>query len=253
MLHMFYLFLCSRQNVHNWMIFAWACRLGTFLFMRVLKEGQDKRFDKARDSPATFLVFWSLQGVWVWVTLLPSLILNTERRDPALGARDYLGWGLWVAGFLIEVVADMQKSIFRANPENDVSSIIFAVFCNMKGIYPVQLFMFQGKFISSGLWSLSRHPNYFGEILLWFGIYISSSSAFRGSQYLSVLSPVFIFLLITRVSGEKESTLIKIIKLILLLLGVPLLEKSGLKKWGHLPEYQKYLQEVPQLVPFTRP
>ena len=250
---MFYLFLCSRQNVHNWMIFAWACRLGTFLFMRVLKEGQDKRFDKARDSPATFLVFWSLQGVWVWVTLLPSLILNTERRDPALGARDYLGWGLWVAGFLIEVVADMQKSIFRANPENDVSSIIFAVSCSMKGIYPVQLFMSQGKFISSGLWSLSRHPNYFGEILLWFGIYISSSSAFRGSQYLSVLSPVFIFLLITRVSGEKESTLIKIIKLILLLLGVPLLEKSGLKKWGHLPEYQKYLQEVPQLVPFTRP
>ena len=78
------------------MIFAWACRLGTFLFMRVLKEGQDKRFDKARDSPATFLVFWSLQGVWVWVTLLPSLLLNTERRDPALGARDYLGWGLWV-------------------------------------------------------------------------------------------------------------------------------------------------------------
>ena len=253
MLYMFYLFLCSRQNVHNWMIFAWACRLGTFLFMRVLKEGQDKRFDKARDSPATFLVFWSLQGVWVWVTLLPSLILNTERRDPALGSRDYLGWGLWVAGFLIEVVADMQKSIFRANPENDVSSIIIAVICNMKGIYPVQLFLRQGKFISSGLWSLSRHPNYFGEILLWFGIYISSSSAFRGSQYLSVLSPVFIFLLITRVSGEKESTLIKIIKLILLLLGVPLLEKSGLKKWGHLPEYQKYLQEVPQLVPFTRP
>ena len=141
MLHMFYLFLCSRQNVHNWMIFAWACRLGTFLFMRVLKEGQDKRFDKARDSPATFLVFWSLQGVWVWVTLLPSLILNTERRDPALGARDYLGWGLWVAGFLIEVVADMQKSIFRANPENDVSSNIIALICNMKGIYPAAIFV----------------------------------------------------------------------------------------------------------------
>ena len=118
------------------MIFAWACRLGTFLFMRVLKEGQDKRFDKARDSPATFLVFWSLQGVWVWVTLLPSLILNTERRDPALGARDYLGWGLWVAGFLIEVVADMQKSIFRANPENDVSSV--AVVCDMASVARLQ-------------------------------------------------------------------------------------------------------------------
>ena len=139
MLLIFYLFLCSRQNVHNWMIFAWACRLGTFLFMRVLKDGQDKRFDKARDSPATFLVFWSLQGVWVWVTLLPSLILNTERRDPALGARDYLGWGLWVAGFLIEVVADMQKSIFRANPENDVSSV--AVVCDMIRIFPTAIFV----------------------------------------------------------------------------------------------------------------
>ena len=63
------------------MIFAWACRLGTFLFMRVLKEGQGRRFDKARDSPGTFLVFWSIQGVWVWLTLLPSLVLNTTKRN----------------------------------------------------------------------------------------------------------------------------------------------------------------------------
>ena len=110
----------SRQNVHSWMIFAWACRLGTFLFMRVLKDGQDRRFDKARDSPATFFVFWSIQGIWVWITLLPSLILNTERRDPPLATRDYLGWTLWTVGFLFEVVADMQKSIFRADPKNEV-------------------------------------------------------------------------------------------------------------------------------------
>ena len=120
------------------MIFAWACRLGTFLFIRVLKDGQDRRFDKARDSPATFFVFWSIQarilyyglfvcnniwyqGVWVWVTLLPTLLLNTERRDTALGNRDYIGYSLWLIGFLFEVVADMQKSIFRANPDNDVS------------------------------------------------------------------------------------------------------------------------------------
>ena len=110
----------SRQNVHSWMIFAWACRLGTFLFMRVLKDGQDRRFDKARDSPATFFVFWSIQGIWVWITLLPSLILNTEKRDPPLATRDYLGWTLWTVGFLFEVVADMQKSIFRADPKNEV-------------------------------------------------------------------------------------------------------------------------------------
>ena len=102
------------------MIFAWACRLGTFLFMRVLKDGQDRRFDKARDSPATFLVFWSIQGVWVWLTLLPSLVLNTTKRNPPLGPRDYMGWTLWTVGFLMEVVADMQKSIFKADPKNEV-------------------------------------------------------------------------------------------------------------------------------------
>ena len=104
------------------MIFAWACRLGTFLFMRVLKDGQDRRFDKARDSPATFFVFWSVQGLWVWLTLLPTLVLNTERRNPPLTARDYLGWTLWTVGFLIEVVADMQKSIFRADLKNEVKN-----------------------------------------------------------------------------------------------------------------------------------
>jgi len=199
-----------RQSLHSWMIFAWACRLGTFLFMRVLKDNGDKRFDKARDSPGTFLVFWTLQGVWVWVTLLPTLILNTQRRDAVIGNRDYLGYALWTIGFLFEVVADMQKSIFRANPNND------------------------GKFISTGLWSISRHPNYFGEILLWFGLYVSGSSVFRGYQYMSVISPIFIFLLITRVSG------------------IPLLEKSGLRKWGNLPEYKKYLEDVPVLIPFIK-
>jgi len=199
-----------RQNVHSWMIFAWACRLGTFLFMRVLKEGQDRRFDQARDNPARFFVFWSVQGLWVWLTLLPSLILNTERRNPPVATRDYLGWALWTGGFLIEVVADMQKSIFKADPKNE------------------------GKFITSGLWSVSRHPNYFGEITLWFGIYLSCSSAFRGVQYFSVISPLFICFLLTRVSG------------------VPMLEKSGLARWGHLPEYKKYLEAVPVLIPFIK-
>jgi len=202
--------MTTRQSLHSWMIFAWACRLGTFLFMRVLKDGSDRRFDKVRDSPGTFLIWWSVQGVWVWMTLLPTILLNTIKRDVPLGNRDYLGYGLWVTGFLFEVVADMQKSIFRANPDNN------------------------GKFISSGLWAISRHPNYFGEILLWFGLYISSTSVFRGTQYMTVISPVFIYFLLTRVSG------------------VPLLEKSGLKRWGHLPEYKQYLENVPVLFPFFK-
>jgi len=145
--------------------------------MRILKDGSDRRFDKARDSPSVLFKFWTIQGLWVFITLLPTLIQNGERRNVPVGTRDYIGWAVWSVGFLFEVVADMQKSIFKANPLNE------------------------GKFISSGLWSVSRHPNYFGEISLWFGIYISCSSVFRGVQYLSVLSPVLVMLLITKLSG----------------------------------------------------
>eukprot|EP00090_Calanus_glacialis_P025718 TRINITY_DN4033_c0_g1_i1.p1 TRINITY_DN4033_c0_g1~~TRINITY_DN4033_c0_g1_i1.p1 ORF type:complete len:264 (+),score=68.22 TRINITY_DN4033_c0_g1_i1:34-825(+) len=200
----------TRQNLQGWFVFAWACRLGTFLFMRILKDGSDKRFDKARDSPSMLFKFWTIQGLWVFITLLPTLLQNNERRAVPIGRRDYIGWTIWGVGFLIEVVADLQKSIFKANPVND------------------------GKFITTGLWSLSRHPNYFGEISLWFGIYISCSSVFSGAQYLSVLSPVMVMLLITKLSG------------------IPLLEQQGLKKWGHLAEYKKYLEDVPVLIPFIK-
>lgn len=164
----------GRQTVVSYLVFSWACRLGTFLFIRVLKDGGDKRFDKAKVEPATFFKFWFIQGLWVFITLLPAITLNTTRRNPAVGWRDYVGWGIWGLGFVIEVVADLQKSIFKSNPVN------------------------AGRFIQSGLWSVSRHPNYFGEIALWFGVYISCSSVFRGWQYATILSPVLVMLLITR-------------------------------------------------------
>ena len=110
--------------------------------------------------------------------------------------------------------------------------------------------MFQGKFITSGLWSVSRHPNYFGEILLWFGIYLSCSSAFRGVQYFSVISPLFICFLLTKVSGNPTYYHAKIANISPP--GVPLLEKSGMKRWGDLPAYKKYLEEVPVLIPFIK-
>ena len=91
--------------------------------------------------------------------------------------------------------------------------------------------MLKGKFITSGLWSLSRHPNYFGEILLWFGLYVSNSSVFRGYEQLAVLSPVFVHLLITRLSG------------------IPLLEKAADKKWGGQAAYELYKRNTPSLIP----
>ncbi|MCL4126109.1 UNVERIFIED_CONTAM: hypothetical protein GTU68_044334, partial [Idotea baltica] len=147
-------------------------------------------------------------GIWVFVNLLPSLLCITNPRQKELGWRDFTGWALFIVGFLIETVADYQKSSFRNEKAN------------------------QDKFISSGLWSLSRHPNYFGEVLLWFGLYVSASSVFQSWQFLTVFCPVLEYLLISKLSG------------------VPFLEGYALKKWGTSPKYQEYLRNTPVLVPF---
>jgi len=197
-----------RQKIQTGMVMIWAMRLGLYLFSRVLHDGFDRRFNKARNSPSTFLIFWTIQGVWVFLTLLPTLIQNSKQTDTQISTRDYVGWGMWTAGFLIEVISDYQKSQFRANPDN------------------------AGKFITSGLWSLSRHPNYFGEILLWTGLYLTSTSVLRGWEHFGVLSPLLTATLLTKVSG------------------IPMLEKSGLKRWGTDPAYQQYLKNTPVLIPF---
>ncbi|RXM91577.1 hypothetical protein EOD39_21035 [Acipenser ruthenus] len=92
----------------------------------------------------------------------------------------------------------------------------------------------QGRFIRSGLWAYSRHPNYLGEILQWTGLYLSASSVMQGAQHLSVVSPLFLYFLLNYVSG------------------VPILEKQALKKWGSDPDYQEYTRNTPVLWPFTR-
>ncbi|KZS12491.1 Uncharacterized protein APZ42_022630 [Daphnia magna] len=198
-----------RTKIQTTAILLWAVRLGFYLFSRVLKEGHDRRFKDAKEDPSVFFVYWTLQGVWVIVTLLPSLLMVMQRRQPPLSALDWLGWLMWLVGFITEVVADYQKSQFRSNPAN------------------------AGKFINTGLWSISRHPNYFGEILLWCGLFTSASSTFTNWwEYLTILSPMFLTYLITQMSG------------------VPPLEKYGLQKWGLLPEYRAYLKNTPVLVPY---
>ncbi|XP_037079538.1 uncharacterized protein LOC119100562 [Pollicipes pollicipes] len=195
----------SPQSVQRNMVMIWAIRLGLYLFVRVLKDGGDKRFNKARDSPSTLFVYWTLQGVWVLVTLLPTLVMmdGSERRQPC--TQHYVGWAMWAVGFVFEVVADYQKTVFRNNPAN------------------------KGRFITTGVWSLSRHPNYFGEVLLWFGLYVSASAGWSGWRHLLVLCPLFDYVLISRLSG------------------VPLLEAAGRRRWGAEAAYQRYLATVPQL------
>lgn len=188
------------------LVVIWAARLGTFLFRRIHKAGKDARFDEIKPSFARFLLTWTLQGLWVTLTLSAALaaITTTTRRE--LGLFALIGFLVWGFGFAIEVIADLQKSRFRAHPEN------------------------KGKFIHTGLWAWSRHPNYFGEIVLWFGVAMIATPALQGWQYVTLLSPVFVTLLLTRVSG------------------VPLLEERADAKWGGDPEYEAYKASTPVLV-----
>ena len=170
-------------------------------------------------------MFWCVQGVWVWVTLLPTLILNTERRDAALGSRDYLGYGLWLVGFMFEVVADMQKSIFRANPENDVSrmkyQIIFVtkIFAGQVHLLRTVVSVSSSKLLwwdTSLVWTLLVSINCLQR---WQQQWLFEVDEFitSGYQYLSVGSPIFIYLLLTRVSGKRWTERIIILYNLLIL------------------------------------
>jgi len=204
-----YILYDSSQNLTNLIlgtaIIIWAVRLGSFLFFRIKKAGEDKRFKEIKQSPTRFLLAWSLQGMWVSMCSLCALTALSTENGVVLNGYLYLGFGLFLTGFLIEIIADKQKSKFRSNTDN------------------------KDKFINTGLWSKSRHPNYLGEIILWLGISIMSISSLSGLQYLTLVSPLFTYLLLVYVSG------------------VRLLEESGNKKWGHLESYKEYKKNTPRL------
>jgi len=192
------------------MVSFWALRLGIFLFIRVLKVGEDRRFREAKKSFSKYLVWWTMSALWVFLTTANALTLIINNKKLVNQPIFYLGLLIWFIGILFEIIADEQKRRFRLNEKN------------------------RGKYISSGLWSISRHPNYFGEIILWIGIAIISLPTLSGFQYVTLISPLFIYLLLTRISG------------------VNLLEESSDKKWGDLQEYEQYKRETPVLVPFIK-
>ena len=190
------------------LVLVWAGRLGPFLFRRVRRAGKDDRFDEIKRSFSRLLMTWTLQGLWVSLTLAAALASVTSTEPKGLDVFAFVGLAVWAIGFGLEAVADLQKSRFRADPAN------------------------KGSFISSGLWAISRHPNYFGEITLWFGIAIIALPVLQGWQYATLISPVFVYLLITRVSG------------------VPLLERKADATWGGQEAYEAYKRRTPVLVPF---
>ena len=189
------------------LVAIWAVRLGSFLFLRIRRAGSDRRFNSIKPHAATFLMTWILQGLWVSLTLACALAAMTSERTVPMGPVAIVGALVWSLGFAFEVVADRQKTEFRLQPEN------------------------KGNFITSGLWAWSRHPNYFGEILLWIGIAIIALPVLVGWQLVTLISPLFVWVLLTRISG------------------VRMLEAHGKKKWGDDPAYQVYRSQTPALWP----
>lgn len=202
--------LSPENGLRDWLLLAlvmiWAIRLGSFLFIRIHATGADTRFDEIKPSIPRFLLAWTLQGAWVSFSLAAALAAITAQTKPEIGIFELIGFVVWSVGFGIEVISDQQKNQFRKNPDN------------------------KGKFIQTGLWAWSRHPNYFGEIVLWVGIAIIAFPVLSGWQYVTLISPVFVTLLLTRVSG------------------VPMLEARADEKWGGQDDYEAYKTKTPVLL-----
>lgn len=199
--------LDSRALLAASMVAVWAVRLGSFLFARIRRDGKDGRFDAMKHDFWQFLMTWTIQGLWVSLTMAAALGIITSSERVELGVVGAIGLVIWLVGFLVEVVADRQKSAFKADSAND------------------------GRYITTGLWSWSRHPNYFGEITLWTGMAILAVPVLSGWRWAVLISPVFVFLLLTRISG------------------IPMLERRAADRWGDEPAFQAYTAKTSVLVP----
>tara|TARA_Y100000590_G_C14886267_1_gene700875 strand:- start:17 stop:484 length:468 start_codon:yes stop_codon:yes gene_type:complete len=150
---------------------------------------------------------WTLQAVWVVGTSGAVLSVVGDGRAQQIGPIEGFGLSVWMVGFLIEIVADEQKRRFRLAQPSKTS------------------------FISTGLWGRTRHPNYFGEILLWSGLAITVLPSLAGWQLATLASPVFVWILLTKISG------------------IPILEAAANNRWGQDPKYLAYTKRTPLLLP----
>jgi len=197
-----------RQIVVTSLVVVWGLRLAGYLFYRINKIGKDKRFDEVRGHCVRFSIWFLFQFISIWLMATPQVILNAEKSNPDIGALDIVGWSIWAIGFFFESVGDHQKFVFRSNPNN------------------------KAKWCDVGLWKLSRHPNYFGEICCWWGCFLSCASVLSSWRWFSIVGPVFITVCL------------------LFLSGIPTTEKSSDTRCGSIPEYQEYKQRTPILIPF---
>ena len=200
-----------REVIVSLLVAVWSIRLSGFLFLRIHHAGKDGRFDDLKTSPTRFVIPWTLQALWVFITMNVVIVINSQSGpSPPLGAWDAIGLLLWVTGFAIEVIADRQKTQFNSIPENE------------------------GKWIGEGLWAVSRHPNYMGETILWLGMAFFGVACFTGLEFLAWISPLFVYFLLTRISG------------------VPILDRRAMERWGGQPEYLEYREKTPEIFPFFK-
>jgi len=189
------------------MVILWSLRLSSFLFLRISKAGKDSRFDNIQTRPPRFFFAWTLQGLWVLLTGSAAFAIITGGTREPLGTIGMLGVAVWLFGWIIEIVADGQKSAFRRDAANE------------------------GRYIDAGLWAWSRHPNYFGEIVLWTGVAIIALPVLHGWQWATLISPVFVAFLLIKVSG------------------IPMLEEKADQRWGGQQDYEDYKRRTPVLIP----
>lgn len=199
--------LDTRASLVAIMVIVWAVRLAGFLFLRIRQDGHDDRFDEIKVKPLRFFITWTLQGLWVLLTAACALAIITNGVNKPIGVIGFIGILMWLAGFLFETVADGQKRVFKRDPKN------------------------HSQFINTGLWSWSQHPNYFGEMLLWFGMSVIALPVLEGWQWACIISPFFVVLLISKVSG------------------IPMLRKKAQDKWGDDADFQRYMAATPVLIP----
>lgn len=190
------------------MVTAWGVRLSGYLFKRILAIKKDSRFDGIRENPIKFAQFWLLQAVSVWVIMLPTLVGLSKMTGGAIGPMTLLGGAVWLLGLVIEAVADAQKFAFKNEPAN------------------------RGKWIESGVWKYSRHPNYFGEMLVWWGVFLAVVPVLESLEWLSLIGPLTI-------TG-----------LLLFVTGIPTLEKKYDRQYSDNPEYQRYKRRTSRLIPW---
>jgi len=188
------------------MVILWSLRLSSFLFLRISEAGKDSRFDNIKNRPPRFFFAWTLQGLWVLLTASAAFAVITGGTREPLGVIGMTGIAVWAFGLIVEILADRQKSAFRRDPSNE------------------------GRFINVGLWAWSRHPNYFGEIVLWTGMAIVALPVLQGWQWATLISPVFVAFLLIKVSG------------------IPMLEEKADQRWGGQPDYEEYKRSTPVLM-----